>query len=108
MPMKRAAEPDDPPFPVLAPVPDAAEAPPHPPFAEPAEVPAVADAEVKAADGCRARIFHVNDIYVLDHLPALKTCVAKESEAGRPQGGRDIWFLYKGKGVGRPRRSLFI
>jgi hypothetical protein len=32
------------------------------------------------ADGCRARIFHVNDVYVLDNLPALKTCVAQESE----------------------------
>ena len=29
--------------------------------------------------GCRARIFHVNDVYVLDNLPALKTAVAVES-----------------------------
>lgn len=34
--------------------------------------------------GCRARIFHVNDVYVLDHLPALKTCVAKQSEGFPP------------------------
>ena len=38
-----------------------------------------------APSGCRARIFHVNDIYLLDHLPALKTCVAKESEGFPPQ-----------------------
>jgi 2',3'-cyclic-nucleotide 2'-phosphodiesterase (5'-nucleotidase family) len=32
-----------------------------------------------ARDGCRARIFHVNDVYVLDNLPALRACVREES-----------------------------
>lgn len=92
--MKKAAKPVEPSVPALAPAPDAAEAPPQRLFAEAAAVPAAADAEVKSADGCRARIFHVNDIYVLDHLPALKTCVAKESEAGRPRKRRGIWLFF--------------
>lgn len=29
--------------------------------------------------GCRARIFHINDVYLLDNLASLKCCVEKES-----------------------------
>lgn len=34
----------------------------------------------KASGECRFRIFHINDCYLLDNFPALKTCIDKMSE----------------------------
>lgn len=38
---------------------------------------------VKLSDECRLRIFHVNDVYVLDNFPALKACIGSMSQ-GQP------------------------
>lgn len=32
------------------------------------------------ADGCRLRIFHINDVYALDNLPVLRSCILARSE----------------------------
>jgi hypothetical protein len=72
---------------VAEPAAEAKDAPAAPaaPAADAASAAAAAAATTAPEPGCRARIFHVNDIYVLDHLPALKTCVAKESQGFAPE-----------------------
>jgi len=44
------------------------------------KAPATEPPSVEPSGECRLRIFHVNDVYLLDNFPALKACIADMSE----------------------------